>query len=1474
MGRADPAPGAGVDRPAQRLPRAAGRWAAALGCLLLGLVVAALHHRHVLQGLQAGLQRDAQVLAEQVENLSTDGKVMGSAILMGLVDQEIKKLLAGERAPDDAALNAAFQAVIGEYQADNVLVLDAKGRTQAYVSRDPGVRGLGRDLSVRPYFQRAIAGEANLYPAVGKNSGERGIYLAAPVRARPDPQAAVVGVVVVKIGLERLDTMLARYPHAALLVSPDGVVFGGNRRPWLLQLAEPMGPGAQDALVRSEQFGDLFTQGTPQQLPLQWTGDGAQGMGTQFTLAEEPLNWPGTGKGWRLLLLRERTLADAWLASAALGLATFALAMAFGTYALRRQSRRLRRALQRRADVARLRGMLEAMPQGVAVLDVDGAILYANSALERLAGAPAQGLVGMRLPQLLALDATPEQLLADCHAAPDQLVETRLQPMAGPPVPVGLAVASFDEGGERHLVASLRDISARRRAQDAVARELAFQQRLIDTLPNPLFLKDVQGRYTRVNRAFEQAYGMRREDLVGRTVLELTSLDAATREAMHRQDMQTITQGDLFHGQFTNHWADGQLHQTLFWGQGMTDVDGQPDGMVGVVLDITEQAEARAALAEREHQLRDLLESAPGTVIVTDASGQVLFHNQHALQMFGMDAQALTTQGMVMRYVDVAQRRALLERLAREGHVRAADAQMLRGDGTPFWAQLSLSRGTFGQVRGATFGWAVDVTERRRTTEMLQMAKDAAEAATAAKSGFLANMSHEIRTPMNAIIGLAHLALQTRLTERQRDYVQKVHEAARALLGIVNDILDFSKIEAGKLVIEQADFDLDALMAQLATLTGEKAGDKQLELLFDIGEAVPRQLRGDALRLGQVLTNLVTNAVKFTARGEIVLRCRHRVLAGGALVLDFSVRDTGIGMKPEQVARLFVPFSQADESTTRRFGGTGLGLSICKRLIDAAGGHIDVQSTLEQGAQFSFTWPCAPGGGPPPALPVAGQGLRALVVDDHAAAGAILAGALARRGMQVERAADAQAALAVLRGAPLGLVFTDLHMPGLDGLALTRQIRAGGAAAPKVVLVAAQGDDALRRAAAAAGASAVLLKPVTGAALAAVLAPLLGEDAGPLPAAAHAPEAVPRLDGLRVLLAEDNAINQQIAVELLRAAGVAVEVVGDGRACVQRLLAAGPRAFDVVLMDLQMPVMDGHGANALIRAQGRFDALPIVAMTAHAMVEERQRCLDEGMNDHIAKPIDPAQLYRTLAQWAPRTPQPATLPAAALPPAPAAAPSAWQQQLVQHVPGLDAAGALRRVLGRQPLYAQLLQHYLDTQGQAAEAIDAALAQGDWAQAELLAHTLKGVSANIGADRVAAEAGQLEQALRARAGTDTAALAAALAPVLQGLRRFLGGAAQAAPALAAAGPSDAQARAGLQRLCEMLENMESEAREQLERMEPWLREQLTAAEMQALWRHVRQYDLDEALALLHGAPGLARWQTGAQGVATAGAPGSP
>ena len=595
---------------------------------------------------------------------------------------------------------------------------------------------------------------------------------------------------------------------------------------------------------------------------------------------------------------------------------------------------------------------------------------------------------------------------------------------------------------------------------------------------------------------------------------------------------------------------------------------------------------------------------------------------------------------------------------ALEGRIASFDATYLYErpvDGERVWVH-SLGHVERDPHSGATrmLGVVHDITALKQAEIAIVKAKVAAEEASQAKSDFLANMSHEIRTPMNAIIGMSNLALNTDLTPRQRNYVEKVNISAVNLLGILNDILDFSKIEAGKMTIEIANFQLDDVMSHLAGAVGEKADERGIELLFDVRPEVPTALVGDSLRLGQVLLNLVGNALKFTTRGEVVVGAdihhgpRPSALKADELELHFWVRDTGIGMSEATRQSLFQAFTQADSSTSRKYGGTGLGLTISRTLTELMGGRMWVDSALGAGSSFHFTvtvrrQPIARDRRGNGASRDAFRRLRVLIVDDNDSAREILASMTAGLGASVDTIDSGVGAaelvlIAHQRGRPYDLVMMDWLMPGMDGFAATALLQAQpDLAMPRVVMVTAHGKvDAMQSAGArVANLFGVLTKPASASSLHEILARVIDaavdEQDGPAthPPARDLPDTT-RLRGARVLLVEDNDINQELAVELLTNQGMDVEVAGNGEEAIARLDAA---RYDCVLMDCQMPVLDGYDATLRLRRDPRFANLPIIAMTANAMTHDVKRALDAGMNDHIAKPLDVGLMYSVLLKW-------------------------------------------------------------------------------------------------------------------------------------------------------------------------------------------------------------------------------------------------
>ena len=553
----------------------------------------------------------------------------------------------------------------------------------------------------------------------------------------------------------------------------------------------------------------------------------------------------------------------------------------------------------------------------------------------------------------------------------------------------------------------------------------------------------------------------------------------------------------------------------------------------------------------------------------------------------------------------------------------------------PFWDAQGNLLGISGMGR--------DITHQKQAEAELRQARDMAQAATRAKSDFLANMSHEIRTPMNAILGLSHLALNTQLTDRQRGYIESVQASGQHLMGLLNDILDFSKIEAGKLDIEHVPFGLQDVLNTVTNLVAEKSSAKGLELIFDIAQDVPRQLVGDSLRLGQILVNFASNAVKFTEQGNIVVSARLQARAGKRVVLRFAVSDTGIGMTPEHMQHLFESFHQADASTTRKYGGTGLGLAICKQLAQLMGGKVGVDSQAGEGSTFWCTVELEAGTDTAVRHHPAGmQGRRALVVDDNDVARTVIMGMLQAIGGEASGVSSGKGAVAAVRraaamGQPFEVIYMDWRMPDMDGLQTARRIRELGLdQAPVVVMVTAHGRDEMLREARAGEISEVLVKPVSADMLCSATLAAFGhaastaDDDATLSPFTQVRSMLAGIQGARVLLVEDNDINRIVASEILADAGMVVEIAENGRIALEMVQQ---RPYGIVLMDMQMPVMDGIEATQEIRKIASLQGLPIVAMTANAMEVDRQRCMAAGMNDFVTKPFEPDELWRALLQW-------------------------------------------------------------------------------------------------------------------------------------------------------------------------------------------------------------------------------------------------
>ncbi|MDM8540949.1 response regulator [Desulfococcaceae bacterium HSG9] len=777
--------------------------------------------------------------------------------------------------------------------------------------------------------------------------------------------------------------------------------------------------------------------------------------------------------------------------------------------------------------------------------------------------------------------------------------------------------------------------------------------------------------------------------------------------------------------------------------------------------EVSERKRTEEALRQAEKKYRGIFEDSKDMIFITSIDGRILDFNPACMLLSGYSRSELLRLNVLDIYVNPRDRGRFKDKIDEQGSVKNFELALRHHKGhqidvsvnaTPRYAEDGSLLGFQGVMRDIT-DQKIAEAERLRSLK-LEKEKELAEKANQIKSAFLANMSHEIRTPMNAIIGFAHLALRNKPAPRQHDYLSKILSSANALLGIINDILDFSKIEAGKLNMEKTHFLLSDVMENLSTLLGPVAESKGIEILFATDPDVPLAFMGDSLRLGQILINLTNNAIKFTETGEIIIATKLIGMDEFHIKLSFSVRDTGIGLTQKQIAGLFQPFTQADTTTTRKYGGTGLGLTICKRLVEMMNGEISVTSRPGHGSVFAFTAEFGRTAvtqtikkGRKRLLPTPDLSkLRVLVVDDNTAARVILREILESFSFEVTLAASGRDAIRELENThkPYELVLTDYKMPGMDGIETIKQIkkRAGLSQIPIIIMITAYGREEVRKQAVRTGVDAFLIKPIDRSLLFDTIISLFVEQDELKPRVQKTSDEaddthdLAMIKNAKVLLVEDNQINQQVATELLEQAGMIVTIAENGLEAVK---AVNQAAYDLIFMDMEMPKMDGYEASRTIRLDTRFADMPIVAMTAHAMSGIREKCLDAGMNDYLSKPIDPPKLCAALVRWI--KPQTGETPT----PRRVQDEKKQTQDIPDQMPDLDIATALKRLGGNRKLLKKLLINFADDYSETTDTLRKALDSGDIEYIRRTAHTIKGVAGNIGADELAEAARELEAA---------------------------------------------------------------------------------------------------------------------------------
>ncbi|MBF0195053.1 MAG: response regulator [Magnetococcales bacterium] len=891
-----------------------------------------------------------------------------------------------------------------------------------------------------------------------------------------------------------------------------------------------------------------------------------------------------------------------------------------------------------------------------------------------------------------------------------------------------------------------------------VQQKTAMLTLVLDTIPVRVFWKDLKGNYLGCNSLFAKSAGLTTETVLGKSDFDMPWQEEA--ELCYADDKKVLSSGlPKLNYEESQTTPSGNKIWLKTSKTPLPGLNGEILGILGVSDNITEQIKAkqrnRELVSELNFQKLSLDEHA--IVSAADVKGNITYVNDKFVSISGYSREELIGNNHRMVKSDEHSKEFYqdLWRTITSGRPWHGEVKNITKNGEAYWVRATVV--PFLDENGKPFKYfsiRTDVTSMKEMEKKLQQAKEDAESAARAKSDFLANMSHEIRTPMNAIIGLSHLCLQTSMTSQQKDYINKVHNAASSLLRIINDILDFSKIDAGRLDMETTHFTLEEVLSNMASIIYLKAQEKELEFLMDTDADIPQTLVGDPLRLGQILINLANNALKFTHEGEIAIETKVLEKDAKNAHLQFTVRDSGIGMSKEHKAGLFKAFSQADASITRKYGGTGLGLTISKRLVEMMGGNIFVESELGVGSKFIFDVHLGISDKiinkeqmPTSYL----KGKKVLCVDDNENAIKIISDYMTSFNFKVTQATNGQEAITAVQKAeddqePFDLIVMDYMMPYMDGISAATTInkKLGLANPPKIILATAYGEEStIKRAAKDAQINGFLVKPIHHNKLYEAIIEAFGEGNidGTKSTSNNKADQDYRegISGAKILLVEDNEINQQVAKELLEQANITVLIANNGKEGVE---IVEKESLDGVLMDMQMPVMDGLTATKTIRKNSNFTDLPILAMTANAMSGDREMCLKAGMQDHISKPIDPINLYSTLSHWIkPVNPKPLT--------------HKNDNQIdntteenneVFEISGINFNQGVKRLGGNQKAYLGVLEKFVKNQGEAGKKIRNALDKKDTIIAIRLAHTIKGVSGSIAAQELHKISTKLEKAI--------------------------------------------------------------------------------------------------------------------------------
>ncbi len=1004
--------------------------------------------------------------------------------------------------------------------------------------------------------------------------------------------------------------------------------------------------------------------------------------------------------------------------------------------------------------------ILAASTNGIITINEKGIIEIFNPASERIFGYSAEEIVGKSVNNIIPDEHASRHdsyienyLISGVKKVIDKQVENFGKHKNGKLIPIEIGISEVKLENAKLFTAIVNDISERKKKEE----QLKLIQYGIDNAKDSIcFVDPDTGIILDTNINAYTSLGFKKQQIVGKKfwyfdinflpenwpafVEKLKAGEKASFESALCDKDDNLIPVDINASYFE------------FFGVGY---------IVAFTHDITERIEAQQKILKSKEAADRIVDTSSVPMAVIDMKNSKFVRVNEAMCNFHkLEMDELMKRDTMEAYVDaVTDSKIIGEILNKEGQVLNYESEGNRiGTGERRISLVSINPITYMDIDAIVLS-LLDITEMREMQDELAKAKEVAEAATYAKSQFLATMSHEIRTPMNAIIGLSNLALKTELNPKQEDYLVKIDRSAQALLGIINDILDFSKIEAGKLSIENTEFDLEHVMDTVSNLVSQKAQEKGLEFAISISKNVPFNLIGDPLRVGQIITNYCSNAVKFTEKGEIVVSANVESQSENKIVLKFSVTDTGIGLSPEQKKKMFQSFSQADQSTTRKYGGTGLGLAISKKLAQLMGGEVGLESEAGVGSTFYFTSKFGIQMNQKrkeyiPAIDL--RGMKVLVCDDNETARAILTDALEAFSFEVTTVESGPSAIDLLvehKSDPFELVVMDWRMPELDGIEAARIIREDkNIKTPTIIMVTAFGREEVAIQAKEAGISAFLTKPVTYSTLFDTIMEVFGKETrtkrdkaeGKLK---HA-EAIDKIKGAEILLTEDNEINQQVAYELLTDAGFNVEIAENGKVAYEMVKSSGiPSKYNFVFLDIQMPVMDGYTAAREIRKLKEYNDLPIVAMTADAMVGVKEKCLESGMQDFVTKPINPNEVFGALVEWIPASSVKQGLRHDKASPEKSELSFDNTGIEIPELKEVDVEEGLKRVGGNKKLFVSLIEKFYKSNQDFKEQVNNAVKKKDAELSERIVHTLKGVSGNLGMTELHQAAKELDAVIK-------------------------------------------------------------------------------------------------------------------------------